>query len=267
MRPGIVLYGLAAIATGLVDLAFRNFDPAEEPIQSFGTPFAGHEIFACIVGAVLLAGGFAMLRSASVRSGAIALACVYLLFTIFWLPRLYWAPHILGQRFGVYVGILDGIGQQLILIAAAAIVYATFSFGVSLTSQRIASAARWVFGLSTVVFGLAHLTGIAPVAAMVPKWMPFGGSAWAVVTGVCFVLAGVAVLSGIQDALAARLLALMLAVFSALALAPQILAYPHDQSAWGVNVYNLAAIGAALILAQWLAGRRPAPPDAERTTA
>lgn len=84
--------------------------------------------------------------------------------------------------------------------------------------------------------------------------MPFGGAVWAIVTGGCFVLAGIAILSGILDALGAWLLALMLLVFSALALLPMILAFPRDQSSWGVNVYNLAAVGAALILAQRLAG-------------
>lgn len=256
-KLGIYVYGVAAIATGVMDLVFRNFDPAEEPLQAFGTPFDGHRIFACVVGTILVVGGFAVLRASSVRAGAIALAAVYLLFAVFWAPRLYWAPHILGQRVGVYLGILDGVCQQLILVAAAALVYAP---------QRMGPAARWIFGLCAVEFGLTHLTGIAPVAALVPRWIPFGGIFWAVVTGICFVLAGIAVLSGVLDVLGARLLALMLLVFSALALAPQLVAFPHDQSSWGVNVYNLAAIGATLILSDWLAGRRSASMEAAPTT-
>jgi hypothetical protein len=70
------------------------------------------------------------------------------------------------------------------------------------------------------------------------------------------VLAGLAILSGILDALAARLLALMLLIFSALVLAPMVFAYPHNHIAWGGNAYNLAAVGAAWILADWLSTRR-----------
>jgi hypothetical protein len=85
--------------------------------------------------------------------------------------------------------------------------------------------------------------------------MPLGGDVWAVVTGIAFILAGIAIVSEILDVLAARLLTLMLVVFSALALAPQLLAYAHYQSSWGANAYNIAAIGAAWVLADWLASR------------
>lgn len=44
---------------------------------------------------------------------------------------------------------------------------------------------------------------------MIPNWMPFGGAFWVVLTGVAFVLPGLAILSGILDVLAERLLALM----------------------------------------------------------
>jgi len=93
---------------------------------------------------------------------------------------------------------------------------------------------------------------------MIPKWMPFGATIWAVLTGIAFVLAGVAIVSGVLDVLAARLLGLMLLAFSALALAPLIFASPRDHGSWGANAYNLTAIGAAWIVAEWLA-RQPIP--------
>ena len=89
---------------------------------------------------------------------------------------------------------------------------------------------------------------------MIPKWMPFGATFWAVLTGIAFVLAGAAIVSGVLDVLAARLLGLMLLVFSALALAPLIFSSPHDHASWGANAYNLTAIGAAWIVAEWLDG-------------
>jgi hypothetical protein len=76
-----------------------------------------------------------------------------------------------------------------------------------------------------------------------------------VLTGIAFVLAGVAIVSGVLDVLAARLLGLMLLVFSALALAPLIFASPRDHASWGANAYNLTAVGAAWIVAGWLACR------------
>lgn len=81
------------------------------------------------------------------------------------------------------------------------------------------------------IYGLTHLTSIPPVARMVPSYMPFGGYFWAVLTGVAFVRAGIALISGFLDVLAARLLTLMFVVFSALALPLLIVAYPHSQGA------------------------------------
>jgi predicted tellurium resistance membrane protein TerC len=102
---------------------------------------------------------------------------------------------------------------------------------------------------------LAHLTDVQAVVPMVPKWLPWGREFWTVLTGIAFVLAGIAILSKMLDVLAARLLALMLLVFSALALAPLIVAYPRDHGAWGGNEYNLAAVAAVWIFAESLASR------------
>jgi hypothetical protein len=61
--------------------------------------------------------------------------------------------------------------------------------------------------------------------------------------------------TGIQDVLAARLLALMFFVFNLVALPPFIFANPHHHAAWGGNAYNLAAVASAWILADSLVAR------------
>ena len=152
---------------------------------------------------------------------------------------------------------LAALAQQLILVVAAVIIYASSYARNSASRPSLPPAAalicRWTFGLCSVFFGLAHFTGMQDVAPMIPRWMPFGGSFWAVLTGIAFVLAGLAMLSKVLDVLAARLLALMLLIFSAVVLAPMIFAYPHNHIAWGGNAYNLAAVGTAWIFGDWLA--------------
>lgn len=258
MRLGVYVLGVAAVATGIVNLAYGAFDPAEEPIQAWGDHVPSHGIFPDVVAILLIAGGVTILSRRSVQLGAVLLAACYLLFAIFCLPRIYTAPHYLGWPHAIDAAV--GIGQNLIVAAAAAIVYASAAPRVTSRAGSLAEAARWVFGISTIVFGLGHFTGTASVAAMVPRWIPFGGNLWAIVTGTAFVLAGIGILCGILDVVAARLLALMLFVFSAAALAPILFRYPHSHAAWGVNVYNLAAVGAALVLAEWLSSRRVRAP-------
>lgn len=258
MRLGVYVLGVGAIATGIVDLIWRSFDRAEEPIQAFGDQIPAHTaVFACIIAVLLIVGGITLMRPRSVRLGASLLTIAYLVFAIFWLPRLVTGTEYLGFR--GFVGALGGAAQEVIVIAAVAIVYAWWGGMNPNASARVLLVTRWAFGLSTIVFGLAHLTNVASIGSMVPGWMPLGGNVWAVVTGIAFLSAGVGILTGILDVLAARLLTVMLAIFSALALAPQIAAFPYNQSAYGVNVYNVAAIGAAWVLADWLSSRRTAP--------
>jgi len=186
----------------------------------------------------------------------VALSIVYFIFGFFWMPRFYWVITILGFRIPSLIGVVGGLAQQLMLVAAAAIVYASMARLDSSRLRRIGLIARRTFGLCAVGFGLNHLTSVGPVAVLVPKWMPGGGNFWAALTGIAFLLAGIAIVSEIQEVLAARLLALMLVVCSGLDLVPQICASPHDHEAWGGNAYNLAAVAATWIVADSLAGRR-----------
>jgi hypothetical protein len=117
-----------------------------------------------------------------------------------------------------------------------------------------------MLGLPPIVFGLLHLVAIHAFARIVPRWIPFGDF-WAVLTGIAFISAGVAICLGIKDVLAARLLALMLLLFEGLVEVPPIFIRLHNQATWGAVAYNLAAIGACWVVAEFLASRR----DRDRT--
>lgn len=254
---GLYLYATGSVAAGALDLIWRDFERAHQPIQALGDSTPHREVLACIAGLWLAASGAAILLRRFRRAGALGLANIYLIFALFWAPRLYTAIHYLGFTLQVVSGLLAGVGQQLILVAAAMIVHhAIVSSKDRFDSTPKASVFRWTFGVSSIAFGLAHLTDVAPVAAMIPKWIPPDGELWAIVTGAAFVAAGLAILSKVLDVLAARLLALMLLIFSVVVLARAPMARPHDHVAWGSNAYNLAAVGAVMIFAESLAAAR-----------
>lgn len=248
MRIGVYLYGLGSVAAGITNLVWGEFEPAHQPIQAWGEHIPGITAFAYIAAIWLIAGGAAVLWRSSARFGAAALAIVYCVFALFPLPRLYTAPHFMGYSLAVYIGVLASICQQIILLVPAAVLWRSLAMRSPLL-RRSALIARWVFGLCSVVFGLAHLTAVQMVVPMIPKWMPLPGSFWAVLTGIAFVLAGVAIIARVQEVLAAELLGVMLLVFSLLVLAPMIFRYPHEHAVWGGNAYNLSAVGAAWIFA------------------
>jgi uncharacterized membrane protein len=252
---GIYVYGLSSAAVGIMDFIWGGFDPAHQPIQAFGDHIPGSEILAYITAAWMIAGGLAILWRQSARAGGTALAVIYFAFAIFWLPRFYTAPHYLGFRIPVFIGVSAGFGIELIAFAGGALIYASPATRSSAWPRTIVIT-RWIFGLCSINFGVNHLDSVADSLGYVPKWMPFGQEFWVILSGICFVLAGLAILSRIQDVLAARLLALLFFAFNVFSLPQFIFAHPKGHAAWGGNAINLAFVGASLIFADAIASRK-----------
>jgi hypothetical protein len=254
MKIGVWFYGMGTVLTGILDIAWGAFDASHQPITSLGISLPAQHLLAYVAGVWLVAAGLAILWRRSERIGAAASAIAYLIFAAFWLARYYTGIHALGWRIDVLLGVSFGLAQQLMLVAPAAIVYTSTASPDSLMQKRAAIAARWMLGLPPVLFGLFHLIGLRVFASIVPQWMSFGYF-WAGLTGIAFILAGIAICSGKMDVLAARLLALMLLLFEGLVEIPPIFIRLHDQRTWGAAVYNLAAIGACWIFAEFVASR------------
>jgi uncharacterized membrane protein len=257
MKVGVWFYGLGTALTGILDIAWGDFDASHQPIQALGKNFPGQHLLAYVAGVWLIAAGLAILWRRSARIGAAASGIAYLIFAALWLARYSAAVQAFGLRIDVLFGVTFGVAQQIMLIAPAAIVYASNTSSASpdsLLQKRAAIAARWMLGLPPVIFGSFHLIGLRVFATIVPHWMGFG-SFWAVLTGIAFFLAGIAICSGIMDVVAARLLGLMLLLFEGFVEIPPIFSRLHDERTWGAAAYNVTAIGACWIFAELLASR------------
>jgi uncharacterized membrane protein YphA (DoxX/SURF4 family) len=256
MRAEVWFYGLATVVTGILDIVWGGFEGSHQPIKAFGQHIPGQQVLAYMAGAWLVAAGAAILWRRSARMGAAGSAAIYLIFAMFWLPRFYVVPHALGFHIGILIFIVGGLGQQLLLAAPGVMVYAETETD-PVWREKLVAAARWMLGLPPIFFGLGHLINVPAIVRFVPHWVPFG-SFWTVLTGIAFVLAGSAIVSGIRDVLAARLLMLMLFLFEVMVEIPPVFAQPHNQVAWGGAVYNLTAIGACWIFVESAASRRQA---------
>jgi uncharacterized membrane protein len=254
MKVGVWFYGVGTALTGILNIAWGAFDSSHQPIKFLGMNLPTQHILAYVAGVWLVAAGIAILWRRSARIGAAASGIAYLVFAALWLPRGYAGIHAPGWRINVLMGIFFGLAQQLMLVAPAAIVYASTASPDARLQKRAVIAARWMLGLPPVIFGLFHLTSIRVFASIVPHWMSFGYF-WAVLTGIAFFLAGCAICSGIMDVLAARLLALMLLLFEGFVEIPPIFIRTHNQPTWGAAVYNVAAIGACWIFVEFLMRR------------
>ena len=257
MKAGVYLYGLATVAFGILNLIFGQFERSHQPVQSLSEHIPGLHFLAYIAAVWMIAAGLAILWRRSARMGAAASGIIYSIFVACFLLRLFNAIHAAGWRTDIVFGSLFSISQAVFLIAPAAILYVVNAPDDLVSEQRAETAARWMLGLPPIFFGLGHLMGLRFFATFVPHWIPFG-TAWAALTGVAFLLAGIGICVRRLDVLAARLLALMLLVFDVLVEIPPVFTRLHSQETWGAAVWNLVAIGALWIFAEFVARRRRA---------
>lgn len=250
LKAGVVVFAVGSIACGVLDLLWRELEPAHQPLQAWVDPVPHMALIGFLAGVWLLAGGVALLSNRSAAAGAAALAVVYGVFALFPVPRLWIAPHYLGHTPAVYAGVLVSVCQQLILCVAAGVLWRLqVRGGTPAVSPLVV---RILFGACSIVFGLGHLTSVPAVTPMIPAWMPGPASFWVVLTGWAFVLAGIAIAADVLAAIAAQLLGWMLLVFSMLVLTPRIASASHAHVAWGSDSYNLTAVGACWIVSGWL---------------
>lgn len=119
---------------------------------------------------------------------------------------------------------------------------------------------RYLYAIPMAVFGLLHFMNASMMAGMVP--IP-GGVIWVYVVGAALIAAAVAILTGKQAVLAARLLGLMLLIF-ALSIHLPIVMGGGDAMAGGMTMMlkDTALAGAAFILSGVLGAEAEAGTEA-----
>jgi uncharacterized membrane protein YphA (DoxX/SURF4 family) len=235
------IYGLAAVAFGIITLVWHDFNNWQQ-IRALGN-VPHHEILVYIAAAIEIFGGVAIQWPRTARDGAFALGSIYLIFALLWVPRIVAEPLVFDPWGNFF--------EQFSLVAGALIVYAWSRGG----SERPATAARLgyiFFGICVVSFTMEQLVYLSGTAAFVPKWIPPGQMFWAIATTIALALAAIALLSGRSALLASRLLTAMLIGFGLLVWLPAPFADPHKMINWAGNAQNLAITGAAWIVADFL---------------
>ncbi len=248
IRLGTRIYGLGALALGLVGLVWGDFALVWQPVPA-NVP--GRTALAYVFAAALVFGGLATIwRRNTVAFGAAILCGLYSLVVILLhLPHVVFHPLIFTSW--------SGVAEQLALALGGLIAYASNAGTDSARAERLERLARLAFGVCLLIFGMAHFLYLGFTAGMVPQWLPPGQTFWAAATGVAHVAAGVAILSGVQARLAAILVTAMFAGFGVLVHAPLLFADPSSHLNWVMNSINLALTGAAWVVADSLADRNP----------
>jgi uncharacterized membrane protein YphA (DoxX/SURF4 family) len=237
------VYGLGVMALGIVCLAWRDF-VLGQPVPKH---FPARTALAYAAGAFLLIAGAAVEWRRTAARGAAALTAYYALIVVILMNGRLLFTHY--TEYGTY----SGIAEQLAIAAGGLIVYATNAnidarIDAALTA-RLTRLGQLAFGVCALLFGGAHFVYMNLTAPLVPKWLPPTQEFWGYATGIGFIAAGVAILTGVQARLAAILLTAMLASFTILVHVPMLRVDPSSHMNWTELATNLAILGGAWVVA------------------
>src|SRR5580698_8620820 len=112
---GRYVFGLAAIAFGIITLVWNDFNGWQQ-IRPLGN-VPHREILVYLAAAVELFGGIAILWRRTARAAALILGILYLIFALFWVPDIIATPQTY-DRWGNFF-------EQFSIVSGALIVYGT----------------------------------------------------------------------------------------------------------------------------------------------
>src|SRR5258708_25464917 len=231
------VYGLGVMALGVVCLAWGDFDPGQPVPKAFPDRTA----LAYAAAAFMLVAGAAVVWRRTAAWGAAALTAYYALIVVILMNGRVVLAHY--AEFGTY----SGICEQLAITAGGLIVYAASARMDAALAARLTRLGQLAFGVCALLFGGAHFVYMKLTAPLVPKWLPPSQEFWGYATGVAFIAAGVAIVTGVQARLAPILLTAIFPSFTVLVHLPLLLGDPLSHDNWGENAINIALTGAAWV--------------------
>jgi len=238
---GRILLATGVAALGMQSLLHADFVSSLQPVPAW---LPARRVLACLIGTFLVISAVGHLSKRHVRSAAIGLGAMTLVWLlVFHGPRLAAHPTSVGA-WVVACETAALTGAAWVLVGALSI---GGKVGQSRVTTRAAVVGRILFGLSLLLFGLSHFMYHDLVASLVPAWIP-GRLFWAYFTGTAHFVAGVSLLTNVMSRLAAALVGVMLGLFALLVNAPRAVNL-NKPAEWDSLFVAVALSGAAWIIA------------------
>lgn len=203
---GHAIFSITLIALGLMGLIQGRYTSTWTGVPR---TVPAHGILTYLSAVLSLACGAGLLW----RRTALVASRVLLGYLLLWL-LLFRVSHIPSAPKSVDTW--WGLGDTTVMVAAAWALYASFT-----GDDRGLRIARVFYGLALIPFGVAHFTNLNDTAPLVPSWLPWHvGLAY--FTGVAFIAASLAILTGLFARLAATLSVWQLGLFTLLVWGPVV---------------------------------------------
>ncbi|HXC55974.1 MAG TPA: hypothetical protein VNU97_11815 [Rhizomicrobium sp.] len=242
---GRVLFAVSSALLGAFIVGFPDFAQAWPPVPRW---IAWHDTLATGFGALLLAGGAALLVPRTARPAALALAGALLL-RLLLMQVPYVAAHPLVEASWY------DVSENLTLIAGAWTIFSLLPRGGGVLAKLgQVRAGQIVFALALPAIGLSHMVYLDQTAPLIPSWLPLHVPL-AYLTGAAHIAAGAGILFGVLPRLAATLEAAMVSLFTLLVWVPTVIAAPTNRFDWSEICISTAITGAAWAVAESFRGR------------
>lgn len=236
---GRILFASSFVAAGALSIGMHGFAQAWQPLPKW---IGAQALIATISSAVMLVGGLALMGLRTARVAALVLAA-FLLLRILVLKIPVLAAHPLIE------GAWEDMSESLIQIAGAWTIFSMLPRNDGTRANGNVPAGRILFALALPAIGLSHMIYLDQTAPLIPTWLPFH-EPLAYFTGVAYIAAAVALLTGVLSRLAATLVALMVSLFTLLVWVPMVTAAPTNASDWSELCVSAAITGAAWAVAE-----------------
>jgi uncharacterized membrane protein len=253
-------YGVSVAAMGAMVLSARSLTALFQPVPAW---VPAHHALAIASGAVLVAGGLALLFRRAMVPAAMAVTSN---FFFLWFLLLNLATTVTHPSM---VGAWEGCGLNLTVVAGGWILLACFGPARAGRAARLFGdggmrLARRLFAVGVPLVGIAHFL-TEDAVEFVPTWLPLRVD-WVYLTGAGHIAAGLAILFGVVPRLAEVLEAAQITAFVVLEHIPSVCIAPRDKVQWGMLLYAAAIAASGWLVVATLVKQPPRSAGAPRTT-
>jgi len=250
---GQFVYSVAIAAFGVEALICARLRLTVAGVPWFpGNPFWGY-----LTGIALILAGLSIAANVRARLTATLLGILFLFYVlVLEIPQVAANPADMGVRTVFFEAL--AIGASALTLAGTLPTAVSFGRWERVLDSLIRSG-PYLFGASSVIFGIDHFFVLALIASLVPAWL-HGGMFWAYFTGIAFIVAGISIVTKWMDQWSAALLGTMFLLWFLLLHSPRVvIAFrSHDPNApdeWSSALIALALCGGSWICA-WHARQR-----------
>lgn len=229
---GAAFLGGAAILYGIVCFLLGDFAIYWQPVPQ---SMPSRHLLAYLSAGLLI--------PCTVRAAAMILLVLFALYDVCYLLKLVGPP-------ANPVALLGLAEQSSVVVGSWAILLRMRAGG-----SAGVTTARVVFGICSILFALAHFSGLHATAKMVPAWMPGGQVVWAIATGGGHLAVGLSLIANRIAVLATRLGALMYTSFALFSWLPGAVTHPTEWLRWAGVAISLCMAAALWLVGDLLAAR------------